>query len=515
MFKALATVSSLTLVSRITGLVRDTMTLRLFGASAATDAFVFAFTLPNLLRRLFAEGAFSQAFVPILGEIRTRQGDEAARELIDNVAIVLAATLALVTLIGIVAAPVIVMVAAPGFAADRSQTALASLMLRIMFPYLGFISMVALAGGVLNTWGRFAIPAITPVLLNISMIVAMWLGAGWFDPPELSLAIGVFAGGVAQLVLQVPALIRAGVVPRVRHGLRAAWNHPGVRRVLNQMGPAVLGVSVAQVSLVINRVFQSFLESGSMTWLYSADRLMEFPTALLGVALGTVLTPSLSRASASGDKQAYGALLDWGLRLACVLALPAAIGMAVLSVPLVATLFHHGRFDAQDVEMSARAVSAYSAGLLGLILIKILAPGFYANRDIKTPVRIGLATLVLTQCLNLVLIGPLKHVGLALAISIAASVNAALLYVILRRRGIYLPQPGWRSFALRLLPCLALLAAALWIGTGRFDWIALGAGPWWQRVGALALVGGIGIGLYFVALLMLGFRVGDFRHRQT
>jgi putative peptidoglycan lipid II flippase len=512
LLKALATVSGLTLLSRMTGLVRDTLMARSFGVSAATDAFVLAFTLPNLLRRLFAEGAFAQAFVPILGEYKNQRGDEATHTLVDQVATLLAWALAGVTLLGVIGAPLIVSVVAPGFAAEPGKAQLTTLMLRIMFPYLFLVSLVALAGGILNTWSRFAVPAFTPVLLNICMIGAMLGLSPHFDPPPIALAIGVSLGGVAQLLFQVPALLKLRLLPRMHFNVLAAWREPGVRRVVRQMGPAVLGVSIAQLSLIINRVFQSFLETGSMSWLYSAERLMEFPTALLGVALGTVLMPTLSKASSSGDRAAYSNLLDWGLRLACLLALPAAVGLIMLATPLVATLFHYGAYSVKDVTMSAHALMAYAAGLMGLILVKVLAPGFYAQQDIRTPVRIGLLVLVLTQVLNLMFIGRLAHAGLALAISIAACVNAALLFRGLRKRGFYEPQPGWPSFLLRMGLALALLATGLGWVQRLFDWTALQSQAWW-RIAALAGIVIGGAALYFASLLVLGFRLNDFRRR--
>jgi putative peptidoglycan lipid II flippase len=356
------------------------------------------------------------------------------------------------------------------------------------------------------------VPAFTPVLLNVCMIGAMLGLSSRFDPPPIALAIGVSFGGIAQLLFQVPALRSLGLLPRIHFNIAAAWREPGVRRVVRQMGPAVLGVSIAQLSLIINRVFQSFLETGSMSWLYSAERLMEFPTALLGVALGTVLMPTLSRASSTGDRAAYSALLDWGLRLACLLALPAAVGLIMLATPLVATLFHYGAYTARDVTMSANALMAYAVGLMGLILVKVLAPGFYARQDIRTPVRIGLLVLVLTQVFNLIFIGKLAHAGLALSISLAACVNAALLFRGLRSRGFYVPHPGWGSFLLRMSLALVLLAVALGWTAGQFDWTGMHAQPW-LRIAALAAIVCGGALMYFASLLVLGFRLDDFRRR--
>ena len=467
LLRALATVSSMTLVSRVLGLVRDVLIATLFRTGAATDAFFVAFRIPNLLRRLFAEGAFSQAFVPVLSEYRTRRGDAETKLLVDRTATLLTLALLAATALGVAAAPVIIYVSAPGFAATPAKFDLTVAMLRITFPYILFISLVSLAGGILNTWSRFAIPALTPALLNLSFIFGALFLSPYFEPPVMVLAWAVFVGGALQLALQVPALAKIGMLPRPR----LSFSDPGVRRILLLMGPAVLGVSVAQVSLLINTIFASYLEDGSISWLYYADRLMEFPTGLLGVALGTILLPSLSKYHSASDENEYSKLLDWGLRLSFILAAPAAVALALLSVPLVTTLFHYGQFGERDVWMTRQALMAYSAGLLGLILVKVLAPGFYARQNIATPVRIAVLTLIATQVMNAVFILSLKqgglelatgigpHVGLALAIGLGACLNAGLLYRKLRRHGIYQPRPGWGAFALKIGAALAAIPA--------------------------------------------------------
>src|SRR5512135_47773 len=409
LLRALATVSSMTLVSRVLGYVRDVFIARIFGAGLATDAFFVAFRIPNLLRRLFAEGAFSQAFVPILAEVRNREGAEGTRTLVDSVATALFLALVATAALGMALAPLVVYVSAPGFAAAPGKFELTVALLRITFPYIAFISMVALAAGVLNTWSRFAVPAFTPVLLNVSFIVGAAFFADRFDPPVKVLAWAVFAGGLLQVAWQVPFLARIGMLPRWRLDLK----HPGVRRVLKLMGPSVFGVSVSQISLLINTIFASFLVTGSVSWLYYADRLMEFPAGVLGAALGTILLPSLSKHHASGSTAEYSRLLDWGLRVTLLLALPAAAALAVLALPLIATLFHYGAFRETDAWMTRQALVAYSLGLVGMILVKILAPGFYARQNVVTPVKIGVLTLVATQAMNLVFIGPFKHAGLA------------------------------------------------------------------------------------------------------
>ncbi len=508
LLKSLATVSSMTLVSRVLGFIRDALIARIFGAGMATDAFFVAFRIPNLLRRLFAEGAFAQAFVPILAEYRTREGEAATKLLVDRTATLLALTLTAVSLLGIALAPVIIYVSAPGFSASAGKFDMTVAMLRVTFPYILFISLVSLAGGILNTWRKFAIPAFTPSLLNVSFIVAALFFAPYFNPPVMVLAWGVFAGGVLQLALQIPYLAKIGMLPRPR----LAWRDPGVRRILLLMGPAVLGVSVSQLSLVINTIFASFLANGSVSWLYYADRLMEFPTGLLGVALGTVLLPSLSKHHAENDGDAFNRLLDWGLRLTLMLALPAALALALLAVPLIATLFHYGAFTTHDLMMTREALMAYAVGLLGLIMVKVLAPGFYARQDIRTPVRIAIITLLATQALNAALIVPLQHAGLALSIGLGACLNAAMLLAGLRRKGIYTPQPGWAAFIAKLAAGLGVMAVILWF--------AMGSNAWWlqadavRRVGALCALVVIGSGAYFATLFLLGFRPADFSRRS-
>lgn len=509
LLKALATVSSMTLLSRVLGFVRDAVIARVFGAGLMTDAFFVAFKIPNLLRRLFAEGAFSQAFVPILAEYKNRRGPAEARALIDHVAAVLTVALILVTAVGIAAAPFIVAVGAPGFAATPEKFALTVDLLRIVFPYILFIALTACAGGILNTWSRFAVPAFTPVLLNLSFIGFALFAAPWFDPPVMALAWAVFFGGVLQLAFQLPFLARIGMLPRLRLNFR----DEGVRRVLKQMGPAVFGVSVGQISLLINTVFASFLITGSVTWLYFADRLMEFPAGMLGVALGTILLPSLAKCHAEKSTQAYSELLDWGLRLTLLLAVPAAAALALLAVPLITTLFHYGAFTATDVFNTRQAVIAYSIGLLGLIAVKVLAPGFYARQDIRTPVKIALVTLVFTQLLNLLLIWELRHAGLALSISLGACLNAVLLLRGLRSRAIYTPQPGWGVFLLKLAFAVYVMGVVLWVLAGdATGWLIAGA---LERIARLALLVAAGAGSYFAALWVLGFRPLDFARRSV
>jgi putative peptidoglycan lipid II flippase len=521
LLRALATVSSMTLLSRVLGLVRDILIAALFKTGFVTDAFFVAFRIPNLLRRLFAEGAFSQAFVPVLSEYRARRGDSETRLLVDRTATLLALALLAATVLGVVGAPIVIYVSAPGFAATPEKFDLTVAMLRITFPYIFFISLVSFAAGILNTWSRFAIPALTPTLLNLSFIIGALYAAPYFNPPAMVLAWAVFAGGVLQLAFQIPALAKIGMLPRPR----LAFSDPGVRRILVLMGPAVLGVSVAQISLLVNTIIASFLGDGRVSWLYWADRLMEFPTGLLGVALGTILLPSLSKYHAESSDGEYSKLLDWGLRVTVLLSAPAAVALALLAVPLITTLFLHGQFGEHDVWMTRQALVAYSAGLIGLILVKVLAPGFYARQNIATPVRIAVLTLIATQAMNVLLVLSLKlggleattgispHAGLALAIGLGACLNAGLLYRKLRQHGIYQPQPGWGTFLLKVAAALAAMALALWLAMGPAVWW-LGASGW-TRVAAVAGLVLLGGAAYFAILWLLGFRVNDFSRRAA
>ncbi|MFA5596530.1 MAG: murein biosynthesis integral membrane protein MurJ [Pusillimonas sp.] len=513
LLRSAATVSSFTLLSRITGLIRDIFIASSFGAGPLTDAFWVAFRIPNLLRRLFAEGAFSQAFVPILGEAKNNGTPDSVRVLLDRVALLLTVALMAVTLIGMLATPWVVSAMASGLrtAGRHAEFEAAVWMTRLMFPYIICMSLVAFASGVLNTWRRFAVPAFTPVLLNIAMIVACLFLTPLFETPIYALSVGVMAGGIAQLTVQWVALARLGLTPRLSCGIKTAAQDPTVQRVMRQMLPAILGVSVAQISLLINTNIATWLTAGSVTWLSFADRLMEFPTALLGIALGTVLLPSLSAAHAAKNADDYSNLLDWGLRLVMLLGLPAAMGMVLLSEGLVATLFHYGAFNAADVEQTRLAVMAYSAGLIGLLAIKILAPGFYARQDIKTPVKIAIAVLILTQIFNLVFVPMFAHAGLALSIGLGATVNALLLLVLLCRRGVYQPRKGWLMFMVKVAPALAALAAVLILANQHINWITFDS-VFLRVVWLAGVLGCAGIA-YFSVLFVAGFRPRHFTRK--
>ena len=509
LLKSLAAVSSMTLLSRILGFVRDTVIARAFGAGLYTDAFFVAFKIPNLLRRLFAEGAFSQAFVPILAEYKNRHGQASTKSLVDQVGSALTLALVAVALLGVLGAPWVAYISAPGFQDEPDKFALTVTLLRITFPYIIFISLVALSAGILNTYSRFSVPAFSPVLLNVAMIAAALWMAPYFNPPVLALGWGVALGGVLQLAWQIPHLMKLGMLPRPT----LQFTDPGVKRILKLMAPATLGVSVAQISLLINTIFASFLDTGSVSWLYYADRLMEFPTGMLGVALGTILLPSLAKHYADDTPVEYSKLLDWGLRLTLLLALPAAAALAVLAVPLITTLFHYGEFRAHDVWMTREALMAYSLGLLGLILVKVLAPGFYARQNIRTPVKVAIFTLISTQLMNLAFIGPFKHAGLALAIGLGACINAGLLLHLLRKHGIYQPQAGWIGFCLRVATAVVLMSALLWF--------AMGEAQWWldhhfrARIVRLSALVGAGVSVYFATLWLMGLRPKQFYRRAA
>jgi putative peptidoglycan lipid II flippase len=486
-----------------------------FGVSGLTDAFNVAFRIPNLLRRLFGEGAFSQAFVPVLATAKARDGEEATKRLIDAVGTLLTWALVLTCVVGVIGAPLLVWALASGLDAGSFDAAV--LMTRWMFPYIACMSLVAFSAGILNTWRHFALPAATPVLLNVAMIAAAWWGAPWFArlglEPIYAMAAGVMLGGVLQLGVQVPALRRRGLLPRVGLGwrrARAAWADAGVRQVLRLMLPALLGVGVAQLSLLINTQIASHLATGSVTWIFYADRLMEFPTAMLGVALGVVLTPQLAAARAGGDAARYSQMLDWGLRLTLLLALPCAAALLTFAEPLMAGLFHHGRFSADDVQRSAAALALYGVGLLGLVAVKVLAPGYYASLDIRTPVRIAIAVLVITQVFNAIFVPWLRHAALTLSISLGALINAAWLLAGLIRRGSYRPQPGWAVFGARALAATLLMGAFLVWAARHFDWLHTPALP---RAGLLAAVIVGAVAVYFGALMATGLRLRQLLRR--
>ena len=501
LLRSTGVVSAMTFLSRILGFVRDIVYAQVFGAGTGTDAFFVAFRIPNLMRRLFAEGAFSLAFVPVFSQYRSQRTDQELRYLVDHVAGTLGLILFGVTLLGVVGAPILIVIIAPGFTADAEQYDLTITMLRITFPYLMFISLTAFAGGILNSCGRFAVPALTPVLLNVCMIAAaLWL-APQMDRPVIALAWGVFAAGAAQLLFQLPFLYRLGLLPRPRWG----WRTEGVQRILKLMLPTLLGSSAAQINLLVNTLLASFLVTGSVSWLYYSDRLVEFPLGVFGVALGTVILPTLSRKYATSASDEFSRTLDWGLRWVLLIGLPAAVALNILAIPLLSTLFQHGAFTAEDVVMSSRSLMAYALGLLAFMLVKVLAPGFYARQDTATPVKIAVGSLVANMILSLALIGPLQHAGLALAAALASYINAGLLLLILYRQGIYRPSGGWWLFTGQILIANLAMGAVLWYGRGDLsgDWLQAAS---YDRLLHLSGLIGAGLASYGIMALLIGVR---------
>ncbi len=521
LLKSASTVSLWTLASRVTGLVRELLIASAFGASALTDAFNVAFRIPNLFRRLFAEGAFSQAFVPVLAASKAQHGEEVTRKVIDHVATLLAWALLILSIAGVLLAPWLVWAMASGLKQQPDAYAAAVQMTRWMFPYIGFMSMVALSAGILNTWKRFAIPAATPVLLNMAMIGAAWLLAPWLKSKGYesiyALPVGVMLGGFLQLAIQIPALKNLGLLPKLGvswRALRDAAQDPATRQIASLMLPALLGVGVAQISLLINTQIASHLAPGSVSWLTYADRLMEFPTAILGVALGAVLIPQLAAAKAKGDQNEYAAMLDWGLRLVVVLALPCAAALLTFSQPLVSVLYHYGAFTDRDVQQTTLALSGYGVGLLGLVAIKVLAPGYYASQDIKTPVKIAIVVLFFTQLMNFILVPYLAHAGLALSIGLGALLNALWLLIGLLRKGSYKAQPGWLKFGLKVLLATALLTVFLVFVSQKIDWLLMRQQAGLRLVFMAAVLASSAI-LFFGTLRLCGLRLKTFLRPST
>jgi putative peptidoglycan lipid II flippase len=491
---------SMTMISRVFGFIRDMVTANLFGAGAAFDAFTVAFKIPNFMRRLFAEGSFSQAFVPVLSEYQKQKSHEEVERFINAMAGTLGVSLLLVTVLGIVFAPWVVRLFAPGFETSGQRFDLAVTMLRINFPYLMLISLTAFSGAILNTYSRFWVAAFTPVFLNISMIcAAIWLSPQ-FATPIIALAWGVFIAGIIQLLFQLPFLRHMRLFPRPQINFRDI----GVMRVLKLMVPALFGVSVGQVNLLIDTLFASLLMVGSVSWLYYSDRLMEFPLGVFGVAISTVILPHLSRHHATQSDESFSLTIDWALRAVLLVGIPAAVVLAVIAGPLLSTLFQYGQFDGYSVMMSRKSLSAFAIGIAPFMLVKVLASGFYARQDMRTPVRIGVIAMVANTVLNIILIWPLAHAGIALSTSLAALINTSLLFYFLRKRGFYQPREGWKLFAARLSMSNIILAVWLWIGAGDIhSWITHHA-MW--RYSHLALLLVTAVLIYFAALWVTGIR---------
>ena len=509
-------VSGMTLLSRILGLIRDAVFARYFSTSLVMDAFLVANRIPNMLRRFFAEGAFSQGFVPVMARYREKHSHDEAREFVDAVAGTFGLILFVVTLVGVIAAPVLVAIVAPGFIGDDGRFEIATLMLRFTFPYLFFVSLTAFAGGILNTYGRFGVPAFTPVILNIVLIAgAVWVSP-LLDEPGMALAYAVFVAGLLQLLFQLPFLMRIRALPRPKWGAA----HEGVKRVGKLMLPAIFGSSVAQINVLIGGIIASMLGVGKISLLYYSDRLMEFPLGLFGIAIATVTLPYLSRQYANESMDEFSATLDWSMKLVLLIAVPAAIGLIILAGPLVATIFYGGAFTDEDVRMTALAVQAFSVGLIGFSFVKILAPAYFAREDTRTPVRIGLIALAVNFVLSVALAWYLtsinfasSHAGLALAISVAALLNAYLLYRGLRREGVVRHSSGWRKLLIQVFISNGVML-------GIIDWLTHPV-AWWldvdifTRIIWLTVCVAGGAIVYFLVLLSLGMRPSDFamRHR--
>jgi putative peptidoglycan lipid II flippase len=516
-FRSTSIVGGLTLLSRVTGLLRDMVYSRMFGAGVLMDAFLVAFKIPNFMRRLFAEGAFSQAFVPVVSEYKVQRTHHEVRELVDGAMGTMAWFMSVVTIVGIVAAPVFVLLFAPGFRADAGKFDLTVDMLRWTFPYLLFISLASLASGVLNSYQRFSVPALMSTLMNLVMIVfAAWI-APRFREPGVVLAVGVFVAGAVQLAFQLPAMVRLGLLRRPRW----RWGHAGVKKIGALMLPAIFGSSVSQVALLLDTLIASFLVTGSISWLYYADRLMEFPLGVFSVALATVILPGLAAHHATESIERFAATLDWALRLTIIVVAPATVALMMLAGPLTVAIFHYGEFNAEDVRMSSLALMAYATGLMGFSLVKVLAPGFFARQDTRTPMRIGVRSLAVNVALNLCVVLPLAlydnraglHALLALNVGISAWYNAAMLYRGLRRAHVLHHAPGWRRMLVQVVAGNVLLGVFLWFVAGdTARWMAMGT---LERVQWTCMLVAGGAAIYFATLYLLGMRVGHLRVRSV
>jgi putative peptidoglycan lipid II flippase len=501
----------MTMLSRVLGLVRDVVFAAFLGATANADAFFVAFKIPNFLRRLFAEGAFSQAFIPVLADYKEEGSVVAVRALINRVAGVLGGTVMLVSALGVLAAPAVASIFAPGFIGDPHKFQLTTQMIRITFPYLFLISMTGFCGAILNSYGRFSVPAITPIFLNISLILSAVVVSPWFDEPVFALAWGVFLAGIVQLLFQLPFLYKLDLLPKPQ------WNtqDEGVRRIMKLMVPALFGVSVSQLNLLLDTVLASFLPTGSVSWLYYSDRLAELPLGVFGVAIATVILPNLSAHNSASREHLFASTLDWAVRLVLLIAIPSATALIILAEPILITLFQYNAFTTSDVAMAAWSLRAYSIGVIAFMLIKVLAPGFYARQDISTPVAIGIKAMVANMIMNFMFVLPLMyywnlgHVGLALATSAAAYLNAGLLLKGLVQRGIFSFQPGWWRYSARLLSATLAMGLVVWYCMPEeASWLGM---DWRSRAAALTLLCGQGVVAYVAVHLLMGSRPGQLR----
>lgn len=502
---------SMTMLSRVLGLVRDQVLAHVMGAGGSADAFFLAFKIPNFFRRLFSEGAFAQAFVPVLSEYRTQGSLAAVQGLVNRVSACLGSVLILVSILAVIGAPVLAALFAPGYLQDSVKFALLTDLIRIMFPYLLLISLTGFAGAILNSYDRFAVPAFTPVLLNICMIVSAIFAAPYFAEPSLALAWGVLTAGLLSLMFQLPFLQRIHLLPRPQ----LDWRHPGVKKILTLMVPALFGVSISQINLMLDSIIASFLPDGSVGWLFYSDRLVELPLGVFAIAIATVIMPSLSRQHTTQSGEHFSRILDWAIRLILLIALPATLALVILAEPIILTLFQHGKLTVQDALMSSYSLKAYALGLLGFMLIKVLAPGYFARQDMKTPVRIGVIAIFANIGMKLLLVAPLYcyfaigHVGLALATAFAAYVNAYLLYRGLKQAKVYQPAPGWWRLLLRY--GIANLTMALVLSGLLQQWNGWQLWSVWERAVHLASMCMAGGAAYFIGLLVVGVRMDEFR----
>ncbi|MGR5119629.1 murein biosynthesis integral membrane protein MurJ [Vibrio astriarenae] len=501
-------VSAMTLISRVLGLVRDVVVANLMGAGASADVFFFANKIPNFLRRLFAEGAFSQAFVPVLTEYHASGDMDKTRALIAKAAGTLGVIVSIVTLIGVLGSGVVTALFGFGWFLDwmdggpsAEKFELASFMLKITFPYLWFITFVALSGAILNTLGKFAVSSFTPVFLNVMIILSAWLIAPQLSQPEVGLAIGVFLGGLAQFLFQIPFLIKAGVMVKPKWG----WRDPGVVKIRTLMIPALFGVSVSQINLLFDTFIASFLQTGSISWLYYSDRLLEFPLGLFGIAIATVILPALSRKHVDAQSDGFAQTMDWGVRMVLLLGIPAMLGLIVLAKPMLMVLFMRGEFTPQDVHQASLSLVAYASGLLNFMLIKVLAPGYYSRQDTKTPVKFGIIAMVANMVFNAIFAWFFSYVGLAIATALSAFVNMSLLYWGLHKDEIYRLTSTTLKFVVRLVIAgIAMVALLVWLLEDMSVWLQWSLG---ERVMSLSLLITAGGVIYLACLLALGIRL--------
>ena len=507
LLRSSAVVGVMTMLSRVLGLIRDVVVASYFGASSSADAFFVAFKIPNFLRRLFAEGAFAQAFVPVLSEYRSQRDFNAVQHLVNAVAGTLGGVLVFVTALAVLGAPVLTALFAPGFyMGDSAKFQLAAEMLRITFPYLLLISLTAFAGAVLNSYERFAVPAFTPVLLNVSLIGSAIFLSPFFDPPVLALAWGVMIAGVVQLVFQLPFMARLRLLPKPVWG----WSDPGVRRIMKLMVPALFGVSVTQINLLLDTVLASFLQTGSVSWLYYSDRLVELPLGVFGIAIATVILPGLSRKHAEKSNEHFSSTLNWAMQMVLLIGIPAAVALFILAEPMLITLFHYGALTDRDVMMAAMSLRAYACGLLAFMLIKVLATGYFSRQDTKTPVKIGIQAAVANMIFNLILIGPLAHVGLAAATALSAFMNAGLLLYGLLKSGVLIWSPGWGIQVVRMLVANSVMVVVIYqLMASTEQWLQMGL---WGRVTEMAILVVTGVVTYSLVLILAGLRPKHLKH---